>query len=311
MPCVPTVADEQFENVSCLFGCEKPLKQLSRKGQFNLPTYVCICTGCGLVFLNPRWKKERYEEFYKQEFSNYEPVDLDSSLKENLDDAPEAIQVWNRLKIFNIGSTQCILDMGCGAGSILKTLKARIPNSSLFAIEPQQAYQEYLKKKLSIEVVATDVDSKWYELYPNKFDLIIMRHVLEHFLNPIESLKKTVSTLSPNGLLYLAVPNMMNPGGSLRRYWFRAAHTFYFSETTLLQILSRAGLEQIAIQSEGRELWGVFKKGSEPLPLRSVYIEQMEAVRKAKIRYCLECFLSSLRFPIRLFNYMKCKVAKA
>jgi 2-polyprenyl-3-methyl-5-hydroxy-6-metoxy-1,4-benzoquinol methylase len=41
-----------------------------------------------------------------------------------------------------------------------------------------------------------------------KFDLIILSHVLEHLLNPSVFLKKIKSILSDNGILYIEVPSL-------------------------------------------------------------------------------------------------------
>ncbi len=109
-----------------------------------------------------------------------------------------------------------------------------------------------------------------------------MRHVLEHFMNPIESLIKISAHLSNNGIIYIAVPNMMNPKGSLTNSWFRTVHTFYLSRTTLSSIASIANLQPIEIKSENHELWAVFKKTTDLThnPNKtSVFNKQMKIIR--------------------------------
>ena len=100
--------------------------------------------------------------------------------------------------------------------------------------------------------------------------MIIFRHVLEHLLDPVAALEKVAQTLSAQGVLYIAVPDMMHPDGSLSDFWYRCVHTYYYSKPTLRRIAARAGLQPVAIQEESSELWAIFRKGQaavEPAPV--------------------------------------------
>jgi hypothetical protein len=54
----------EFEDVSCILCGKKNTRIVGRKGQFGFPVYVSICKNDGLVYLSPRWKKERYLKLY-------------------------------------------------------------------------------------------------------------------------------------------------------------------------------------------------------------------------------------------------------
>ena len=62
---------EVFESIHCPICGNDELQKVSQKGQFGLPCYVSICPSDGLVFLNPRWSKERYIHFYQSEYDFY------------------------------------------------------------------------------------------------------------------------------------------------------------------------------------------------------------------------------------------------
>ncbi|MGB1103629.1 MAG: class I SAM-dependent methyltransferase [Crocinitomicaceae bacterium] len=78
-------------------------------------------------------------------------------------------------------------------------------------------------------MLSDDVNSNWYTKLNERFDLIIMRHVLEHFLDPLTVLKRIREVLSEDGVLYIAVPNNLNPTQDLEKVWFRVVHTYYFN----------------------------------------------------------------------------------
>ena len=75
--------------------------------------------------------------------------------------------------------------------------------------------------------MSDSINSEWQKGNEKKFDIIIVRHVLEHLLDPLNSLKKVRETLTHSGVAYIAVP-MMSPKGA-RRYYFQS----YFSKPTL------------------------------------------------------------------------------
>jgi SAM-dependent methyltransferase len=135
-----------------------------------------------------------------------------------------------------------ILDIGSGSGLTLDFFKLKYPKSNFYAIEPSDTAVAMLEKK-GIETISRDVDDNWHKSVQKKFDLIIMRHVLEHFSNPVAALKKIESTLTDDGILYIAVPNCSNPIAPLLTHWFRVVHTYYFNKTTLHGILNKSQLQ--------------------------------------------------------------------
>ena len=82
-------------------------------------------------------------------------------------------------------------------------------------------------QKNGIRIISNDADSNWDENFKNFFDVIILRHVLEHFLDPSSILKKIYNTLNNRGTIYVAVPN--NLLLTRQKGWLRIAHTYYFN----------------------------------------------------------------------------------
>jgi 2-polyprenyl-3-methyl-5-hydroxy-6-metoxy-1,4-benzoquinol methylase len=114
-----------------------------------------------------------------------------------------------------------------------------------------------------IDILSADVEGNWSESCQENYDLVIMRHVLEHFRDPAEEMRKIHDVLSEDGAVYVAVPDMMRPKRPLDGYWFRPVHLYYFSEQTLVTVAARAGLEVVILGRGASEVWGVFKRGKE------------------------------------------------
>jgi len=108
--------------------------------------------------------------------------------------------------------------------------------------------------------------------------------------------------MAPGGMLYIAVPDMMHPDGSLSGFWFRCVHTYYFSKTTLQRAAARAALKPVTIQEEASELWGIFQKvqpGGVEEPMTNVYRQQMKALSQYRRKRLLRRVLLTIS-PRRL-----------
>lgn len=270
---------EILESIPCPLCNNEKLQLISKKGQFGLPCNVSICPKDGLVFLCPRWSKERYNTFYQNEYdSYYRPAILSNESEEekyrNIKIISARLEKHNLLQ-----KRESVLDIGAGMGWSLNWLKLNYSHFNTFAaIESSKNCIANLTNVIGASVISDDIDANWES---SGFNLVIMRHVFEHVLKPVETLKKIHENLSSNGIIYIAVPDMMNPKGSLKNYWFRSVHTFYYSEATLVSIAAKANLEPIEIKSENSELWGIFKKSQEnkknPI-LDNVYNKQISII---------------------------------
>ena len=239
-----------FETVTCNL-CESDKSSfITDKGKYGLPLNVVLCEECGLGYLNPRWDAASYGSFYENDYDKYYRPNILSKKKKV---SSSINPVTQRFKLYNQKNSnpKSILDIGSGAGKNLGELSNQYKCSSLFAIEPSRASQKILEQN-NVVVISNDVDSNWEVNYENRFDIIIMRHVLEHFLDPSAILNKVNKVLSDEGILYLAVPNCLNPVQNLEKSWFRNVHTFYFNKYTLENFFNKSNLK-ILTMMEGDE----------------------------------------------------------
>jgi ubiquinone/menaquinone biosynthesis C-methylase UbiE len=254
----------EFETVDCPICKSSKYKRVASTGQFKLPTNVVICETCGFSYLNPRWTKERYDHFYTKEYdSYYRPEVINTSYK--YDKYKTAKIITERLKRDGLftGQEASVIDIGSGMGDTLVYLKESIlPEAQYSAIEPSTNCINNLREN-NINVITPDVDSNWDKGREQSFDLVIMRHVLEHFLDPIGVLEKVSRVLKKDGVVYIAVPNAMKPVPPLLNYYFRVVHVSYFSTHSLSNMFRLSGLAPVILQegdaSDDKEIFAVCK----------------------------------------------------
>ena len=266
---------EQFESVCCIICDGNDLDKISDSGQFNLPTHVCICKNCGLSFLSPRWTEKKYLDFYRNDYDKlYRPNVITKQYTTSPEKDPYSYYpILKRLQDQDLitEKTKKVLDIGSGSGQKLALFKNVEPIEELYAIEPSKNCFPQLESR-NIKVITDDIHTDWVQQYKNTFDLIIMRHVLEHFMNPLEVLKKLRETLSPNGIIYIAVPNsLILENRQLFKSYFRVVHTYYFNKLSMKNLVHKAGFEILEMKEgddlHGLELFLMIKSSEEQLPV--------------------------------------------
>lgn len=258
-----------------------------REGQFGYEIHPVICK-CGLVFLNPRWSDRTYGEFYEKYYDDLYRLELkpDYGIQGVIG---HMAQIWARIEnhLPERNSIQNILDVGSGSGYGLKYLKDQLPDIMIHGIEASPECRRILSQDVGAVLVDSDVDGPWLENYKGKFDFMVMRHVVEHLLTPIETLSRLKHALTANGMIYIAVPDMMHPRTVLRdydnwwEYYFRAVYPYYYCRATLFATLEAAGLYPCVWGEENEEVWClVTSSGSNKEGTNRIYNDQMAVLRQ-------------------------------
>lgn len=134
------------------------------------------------------------------------------------------------------------LDVGCNAGELLEILKER--GFRPFGIEVSEKAAAVARERLGREAVIVDA----LERLPKdqRFELITLTHVLEHFARPRELLTALAERLQPAGRLLIEVPCADDPLIALFRGAYRPLcpgdHASFFDAASLRQLLAESGL---------------------------------------------------------------------
>lgn len=106
-----------------------------------------------------------------------------------------------------VGSKKLVLELGCGPGSIARHLKAN--NCAVTGVELDEAAISVARQHCE-NVLKLDLnDLDWHEKLPeiNRFDTIVAADVLEHLVNPWETLAKVGQLMNPEGCLVVSLPH--------------------------------------------------------------------------------------------------------
>ena len=223
------------------------INEVDRYG-FYYPTG--ICGKCGNVQQSEYYKTDViidfYSNYYRKIYGEYDPKEF--YLIQRLKKGP---RIFNFVK--DIIKPKKVLDVGCGAGGIISVFKDK--GCEVLGIDFDEKFLE-CAKNFKIPVLRGSIN----QLDENKkFDLIILNHVLEHIVYPVEFLEKVLKYLNPNGILYIEVPSLehVRNGGykyDLLLYW-QNAHTIHFNNQTLALVCKRAGLEAVKKTSFIHSCW--------------------------------------------------------
>ena len=186
------------------------------------------CEACGLVQVVPRPTLEALENYYAVDYrvgccagsdvANLSEFPADNLYYYNRGQAAASL-VGEHLGI----EPRTVLDVGAGYGHILDALGARYPDARRVAIEFSQVCANHLRS-LGVEVHQDPADRVLPAL-DDRFDVVVLSHVLEHLLDPPEMLGLIRDHMSQEGVFY--------------------------SVDTLRQNLEKAGFELITCDTAG------------------------------------------------------------
>lgn len=100
-----------------------------------------------------------------------------------------------------------VLEVGCGLGDTLASIKHKFPKAEVHGIELVERIAELGSKKFDIR--SGNIEK--FEFSPDeKYDYIIFADVLEHLYDPYTLLRNLKSQLNDNGCIISSIPNLMN-----------------------------------------------------------------------------------------------------
>jgi SAM-dependent methyltransferase len=211
-----------------------------------------ICTGCGFVYRTPALEDMElialYEKYEQDIFSNTTPDDYFDKIISLPNNESENWKKTEWLKnaltgYKHINERSVFLDIGCGGGTLLYTLREKLSLKNIFGVELNSVYANLASNRLDTDVINENYKSG---MFNHLFDLIINTKVLEHVPDPLPFLMEMNRDLNVKGLLFLEVPDisdMYHLPPSHERFFI--PHIYFFSVKSLTVLLGRAGFNVV------------------------------------------------------------------
>ena len=219
---------------------------------------ILKCESCGHMTVSPELTSNEISTLYTEYYPRNEmPAKMNT----------KAIMA-SKTKIFLQGKgTAChysvppksrCLDIGCGFGESLFYLKHN--QCEAYGVEADENVLKMAEKyDLSIKVGLFEPTD--YEKY--SFDYVTMSQVLEHMVNPVETIKGVHDILKPKGHLIFSVPNSQSIMAKfLKRKWINwhiPYHQQHFTKDSIIKLAQECGFEVESIKIITPTPWLIYQ----------------------------------------------------
>ncbi|MEO5334325.1 MAG: class I SAM-dependent methyltransferase [Magnetococcus sp. YQC-5] len=230
------------------------------KNHFMRSGYDLVQCGCGLVFLNS--------------LSQVMDVQFYADAQQN--QGGDAIEYWSfpahfakYQEIFYSFFAQrwgwlqeakpdirTLLDVGCGYGFFLEYLKNRV--EVVHGLELDSKVATYAREHFGLNVESCRIEAFQPDVM---FDCIVMCDVLEHVTDPVMVLKRCRDLLSPGGVLFLQVPNLIGFKLPWGHSWGLPHHIWQFGPKNLNRLVAQCGLTPFQWHTGVLGVIGVHERG--------------------------------------------------
>jgi len=123
-----------------------------------------------------------------------------------------------------IGENKTVLEVGCHTGNLAKWLKRC--SCHVTGIDINKNAIQIASKYLDVAIEA-DIENNetWQKFFGEKYEIITLMHVLEHLVNPWDTLKRILKFLAPGGTIIIALPNICNAKDRFNITWGKFVYT--------------------------------------------------------------------------------------
>jgi 2-polyprenyl-3-methyl-5-hydroxy-6-metoxy-1,4-benzoquinol methylase len=221
------------------------------------------CPTCQFGQVHPRPERDHIPSFYR--INSYYTHDDGSA-----DSRPEPLTLLDRLRIklawlndpggemddawlqghFRPGARVC--DLGCGGGDLLARL-SRLGHE-VVGVEPDAVAREIARGR-GHKVLPGMAEELPEEVRGERYDVVVMSHVLEHCLEPRLAVSNAAGLLAERGILVIETPNNEARGleraGVLWPWLDVPRHLNFFTSKSLASICTDSGLSVQAVEYRG------------------------------------------------------------
>lgn len=218
---------------------------------------VVSCTGCNLVYLDPRPDFRELGTIYPPNYYSYNQDILrrkanPNSVLSKLRYKGFRAKIEKSLNLAGISEKGSIkvLDIGCGDGHLLNLYREGHGDK----VETHGV--DFSLEAVVLASAAGHVTFKGRfedaDIPEGQYDLVVASHVIEHVSDPVYFAEKVFKVLKPGGVFWFETPNI----GSIDAKWFKDGHWggyhfprhwFFFAPETIKMLAEKTRFTQESI----------------------------------------------------------------
>jgi SAM-dependent methyltransferase len=227
----------------------KPVPMKDRDKVPLIPLKIMSCNKCGFVYQKVTFDINELSKIYESIYKSYHSPAI-SGIGSSL--AHDFLQFLENSVSVNLKNKK-VLEIGCYDGYFLSLLRDKY-SCSVVGCDPSPGSK--IAKEIGIEVINAYFSP---DLFDENFDIIVLRGIIEHIINPISFLKAVEKVTAENGIIAIEVPNVRYSlkNGVIGDFFHE--HISYFTKNSLIHCLNLSGFETVKIEDTEYYIRATFK----------------------------------------------------
>jgi len=218
---------------------------------------VIICQECSLGITSPRPDDDQLSRYYlSEDYISHSGKSNNASGKLYVL-ARKFTLNWKRNIVRHYSDIGTILDLGCGTGEFLLTMKNNKWN--ILGVEPSE-----IGRNKAESLTGNTIYKTLDQITGTQLNVISMWHVLEHISELQNTINSLRQRLTKKGKLFIAVPNYLSYDANYYKESWAGfdvpRHLWHFSKQSMHMLLGQNGFTIISIL---------------PMPLDAYYISML------------------------------------
>jgi SAM-dependent methyltransferase len=209
---------------------------------------VLYCSSCSSYFLEDMPTEAELQSYYRAQYYQSSVGKAKDSIKHLFREFRTANQASFIMQSIRSPTPLKILEIGAGDGRLLWKVRPLAEGrfEKLHGLELSPYYVDYAQKKWGLKLQ----DQDFFSL-TGPYDLILMSHVFEHFVDLAKVVDHLRRLLSPGGYLFVEVPHSPSPKEVSPQdlaHFLNTTHTYNFTAPSIRAFWERAGYQVLAAQ---------------------------------------------------------------
>jgi 2-polyprenyl-3-methyl-5-hydroxy-6-metoxy-1,4-benzoquinol methylase len=210
------------------------------------------CTACDLVYVSPTFDEAHYKEVYASQ--EYQDIVRDLGIRSH----EYRVSRFGRERVGLMAAqlttaSPRYLDVGCSTGFVVEA--ARDAGWDAIGVDLNPSAIEFGRSR-NLDLRTAALEDGGFEA--ESFDAVSLFDVLEHLLDPVQTVRAAVRLLRRGGILFLYVPNYDSASrllmGKDAHFIWPTHHLNYYTPATIRDLMTREGLETAYLATEGLDI---------------------------------------------------------